>query len=174
MDIVPINYQKAGVSGVLAPEDEEVVLEPTLVNLVGFKMAYVKTSLKPVGSTIGLEVAMLPGVFNRPGVYGMDFPDDNIYQIKFWSNNRIFSKELIMKSNYIFLVLFWILVIMSCSKYEDSQLIPKPEISFYEGRDYWNNPIYIVNDTNVTGTRSRGIYAHFAAAGSIKKVTAEN
>lgn len=64
------------------------------------------------------------------------------------------------------------LVFMSaCTEYEANGVIPAPVISFFEGRDYWNNPIYIRSDTTVTGKKTRAIMAHFAAAGGIKKIT---
>lgn len=59
--------------------DEKVIMEPVVKNLVGARISVLWTSLKPVGSSFGLEMAMLPGVFNVPGVYGRGFPDDNIY-----------------------------------------------------------------------------------------------
>lgn len=58
---------------------ENIVTDPTMKNLVGCRMGWLWTSLKPVGSSFGIEMTMLPGVFSIPGVYGRGFPDDNIY-----------------------------------------------------------------------------------------------
>lgn len=69
------------------------------------------------------------------------------------------------------LFLFAVLSISSCTRYEESDSIPKPSISFYEGRDYWNNPIYIRSDTTVTGKKTRAIMAHFASAAGIRKIS---
>jgi hypothetical protein len=53
--------------------------EQLYYNKVGFKLGYEVSSLTPVGFTFGLEAGMQPNVFNKPGVYGPGFPDDNIY-----------------------------------------------------------------------------------------------
>lgn len=80
MKIKSIGYEKSGSSGaILSPDSESVKLETTLVNLVGCRIGYTWTTLKPFGSSLGFEMALIPGVFNRHGVYGVGFPDDNIY-----------------------------------------------------------------------------------------------
>lgn len=80
MKIRANGYEQSGGSGaILSPESETVVLEPSLVNLLGCRVGYQWTTLNPVGTSLGIEMALLPGVFNRHGVYGVGFPDDNIY-----------------------------------------------------------------------------------------------
>ena len=80
MKIQANGYEQMGGSGaILSPESQAVVLEPSLVNMLGCRVGYQWTTLNPVGSSIGLEMALLPGVFTRHGVYGVGFPDDNIY-----------------------------------------------------------------------------------------------
>lgn len=58
---------------------EKVIIEPLMKNLVGCRIGVLWTSLKSVGSSFGLEMTMVPGIYNIPGVYGRNFPDDNIY-----------------------------------------------------------------------------------------------
>ncbi|NUM32008.1 MAG: hypothetical protein HUU47_06760 [Bacteroidetes bacterium] len=59
--------------------NENVVIEPLMKNLIGCRLGILWTSLKSVGSSFGLEITMVPGIYNIPGVYGREFPDDNIY-----------------------------------------------------------------------------------------------
>jgi|GEM_PF-3696931 len=59
--------------------NEKVIMEPVSKNLIGARIGWTWTTLKPFGSSVGIEMTMVPGVFNRPGVYGWGFPDDNIY-----------------------------------------------------------------------------------------------
>ncbi|MCC6722320.1 MAG: hypothetical protein IT243_08960 [Bacteroidia bacterium] len=58
---------------------ENIIIEPLMKNLVGCRLGVLWTSLKPYGTTLGFEISMVPGIYNIPGVYGRNFPDDNIF-----------------------------------------------------------------------------------------------
>lgn len=57
---------------------DEIVMEPTPKNLFGLRMGLLWTSLGIIGTTFGIEMSLVPGDFSRFGVYGRNFPDDNI------------------------------------------------------------------------------------------------
>lgn len=57
---------------------QKIVLDPVGKNMLGLRMGWQWTTLK-FGSSFGLEMTMVPGVFSIPGVYGRNFPDDNIF-----------------------------------------------------------------------------------------------
>lgn len=57
---------------------ENVILDPVGKNMIGARLALQWTTLK-VGSSFGLEMTLIPGQFSIPGVYGRNFPDDNIF-----------------------------------------------------------------------------------------------
>lgn len=70
-------YQSVNHSILVNPAD--AVLEPLMVNRVGFKAGYKMCSLKPIGYSFALEAGMITAPFNINGVYGNGFPDDNLF-----------------------------------------------------------------------------------------------